>query len=320
MKLMLVMASVLVFSFVPVLAAGNPGSAGANAPAPKVQAAPVVHKVLAVVGGTEITSEQLDKVLSRFADLDSKPPEVREKMAQHYLQSLIAQVAIHKLLEKEKVQCSDAELTAFRAKMFGKAAEEAKVSVDQFIKDNKIPQNDVVDRANLNKIMSDASSKEKVAAFVKENPDYFNGTKVRASHILILSNPMDPSELQLAARKKLEDIAANIQAGKISFEDAAKESSDDTVSKKDGGDVKEFTFAKMVPGFSAAAFKLKKGDIGPIVHTEFGFHLIKVTDRTQGSDAQDPKAEEIAQGALRSQVGDKIINMAVSGECPIQVK
>ncbi len=315
MKLALVVVSVLALCSLPLPAADNPAPATGSA-----AGAPPVHKVLAVVGGTEITSEQLDRILSRIPDLQSKPAEERQKAEQYYLHGLIAQVTIRKLLEKEKVQCTEAELAAFTKQAFGAAAEKAGVTVDQFIKDNKIPQSDITDRANLNKIMTDASSKDKVAAFIKGNPDYFNGTKVRASHILIKSNPMDSTESQLAARKKLEDIAANIQAGKISFEDAAKANSDDDGSKKDGGDLKDFPFSKMVPGFATAAFKLKKGEIGPIVHTEFGFHLIKVTDRTPGSDAQDPDAEKIAQSALCSQVGDRIMNMAVSGDCPIEIK
>jgi parvulin-like peptidyl-prolyl isomerase len=194
------------------------------------------------------------------------------------------------------------------------------------MKDNKVPQNEILDQANLYKIMTEASSKEGVAAFIKDNPDYFNGTKVHASHILVRSDPMDSTESQRAARKKIESIAAQIQAGKISFEDAARRDSDDTDTKKDGGDLGESTFPKMVVarkivlGFSAAAFKLKKGETGPIIHTEVGFHLIKVIDRTPGNEAQDPLAEKIAQAALHNQVGDKIVNMAISGDCPIEIK
>lgn len=317
-KLTLAVASVLALFSLPALAAEN-------APAPKSDA-PSDHRVLAVVGGTEITSEQLDRVLSRIGDLQSKTAEERAEIERYFLRSLIAQVTIHKLLEKENVQSSPAELAAFCKNRFGKKAEDAKVTVEQFMKDNKIPQNEIADQANLMKIMTQASSKEKVAAFIKDNPDYFNGTKVHAGHILVKSDPMDSTEAQLAARKKIEAIAANIQAGRISFEDAARQDSDDAETRKEGGDLGESTFGKMavqqkiVLGFAAAAFKLKKGEMGPIVHTEVGFHLIKVINRTPGSEAQDPQAQRIAQTALCNQVGDRIMNMAVSGDCPIQIK
>jgi parvulin-like peptidyl-prolyl isomerase len=317
---MLVAVSVLALVSLSAPAAEN--SAG---PAPKADA-PSERRVLAVVGGTEVTSEQLDRILAKIGDLQSKTAEERAQIEQIFLRSLIAQVTIHKLLEKEKVQCSEAELAAFCKNRFGKKAEDAKVSVDQYMKDNKVPQNEILDQANLFKIMTEASSKEKVAAFIKDNPDYFNGTKVHACHILIKSDPMDSTESQVAARKKIEAIAAQIQGGKISFEDAARRDSDDTDTRKDGGDLGESTFGKMVVarkivlGFSAAAFKLKKGEISPIIHTEVGFHLIKVIDRTPGSEPQDPLAEKIAQAALHNQIGDKIVNMAISGDCPIEIK
>jgi len=319
-KLILAMTSVLALFSLLALAAENP-----PAPAPKTDA-PAEHRVLAVVGGTEITTEQLNRVLTKIGDLQSKPPEERAQIERVFLGALIAQVVTHKLMEKEHVQCSEAELTAFCKTKFGKKAEEANVSVEQYMKDNKIPQNEIIDQANFNKIMTEASTKEKVAAFIKDNPDYFNGTKVHACHILIKSDPMDSTEAQLAARKKIEAIAARIQEGKVSFEDAARSDSDDTDTRKDGGDLGEYTFGKIVVarnivlGFSAAAFKLKKGETSPIVHTEVGFHLIKIIDRTPGGEPQDPLAKKLAQAVLRNQVGDRIVNMAISGDCPIQIK
>ena len=172
MKLTLAVASVLAMVSLPVRAADNPPGPplGAGGPAPAT-GAPSEHKVLAVVGGTEITSEQLDALLSKFADLESKPAEVREMLARHYLQSLIAIATIHKLVEKEKVQCTEAEFSSYRQQIYEPFAEKAKMTVDQYIKDRKISQNEMADRTNLFKMMVEASSKEKVAAFVKDNPD-----------------------------------------------------------------------------------------------------------------------------------------------------
>jgi parvulin-like peptidyl-prolyl isomerase len=319
-KLTLVMASVLALFSLPALADENPAGS-----APKTDA-PAEHRVLAVVGGTEITVEQLSRVLSKIEDLQSKTAEERAQVEQMILRGLIAQATVHKMLEKENVQCSEAELAAFCKTKYGKKAEKAKVSVEQYIKDNKIPQNEIIDQANLYKIMTEAGTTEKVAAFIKDNPDYFNGTKVHACHILIRSDPMDSTEAQLAARKKIEAIAARIQDGKVSFEDAARSDSDDTDTRKDGGDLGESTFGKMVVarnivlGFSQAAFKLKKGETSPVIHTEVGFHLIKIIDRTPGSEPQDPLAQKLAQAVLRNQIENRVMEMTISGDCPIQIK
>ena len=91
-------------------------------------------------------------------------------------------------------------------------------------------------------------------------------TEVKASHILV----------------KTEDEALSllndIKDGKISFEDAAMENSM-CPSGRNGGDLGFFGKGMMVKPFEDAAFALKKGEISEPVETQFGWHLIKVTDR-----------------------------------------
>ena len=87
---------------------------------------------------------------------------------------------------------------------------------------------------------------------------------MKASHILVSSEP--------EAKRILDDI----QAGKLSFEDAARSFSL-CPSKRQGGDLGNFNKGEMVKPFEDACLKGKKGDLVGPVKTEFGFHLIKVT-------------------------------------------
>ncbi len=89
-------------------------------------------------------------------------------------------------------------------------------------------------------------------------------TAVRASHILV------NSEIQAQRLKK------DIEAGKITFEEAAKKYSS-CPSGRDGGDLGFFGRNQMVKEFETAAFKLPIGKISDPVKTEYGYHLIKVT-------------------------------------------
>ena len=89
--------------------------------------------------------------------------------------------------------------------------------------------------------------------------------EIKASHILVKDEE--------TAKKVKEELAQ----GK-SFEELAKQYSEDTGSKEKGGDLGFFTAGKMVKEFEEAAYKLKKDEVSEPVKTQFGYHIIKVTD------------------------------------------
>jgi parvulin-like peptidyl-prolyl isomerase len=163
------------------------------------------------------------------------------------------------------------------------------------------------------KIVEAATSPDKAAAYIKAHPDYFNGTTVKASHILIGCDAAASTADQKAAIAKLEKLSADIKAGKISFEQAAKDNSDDRGSKEKGGDLGEFTFARMVEPFSKAAFAMKVGDISGAVRSQFGFHIIKVTARTEGKEQADADASDVAKDLLKAELQDELLAMPLKG-------
>ena len=88
--------------------------------------------------------------------------------------------------------------------------------------------------------------------------------KIRASHILV------------DTKEQAEGLLMDLENG-VSFEDLAREYSK-CPSKRDGGDLRWFGKGAMVKAFEDAAFALKKGEISAPVETQFGWHLIKLTD------------------------------------------
>ena len=90
-------------------------------------------------------------------------------------------------------------------------------------------------------------------------------SKVRASHILVKTEA------------EAKDILEELKNG-ASFGDLAKDRSL-CPSKKRGGDLGFFSRGKMVREFEKAAFALKKGELSDVVKTQFGYHILKVTDR-----------------------------------------
>lgn len=89
--------------------------------------------------------------------------------------------------------------------------------------------------------------------------------EIKASHILVKD--------EATAKKVKEELGQ----GK-SFEELAKQYSEDTGSKEKGGDLGFFGPGKMVKEFEEAAYKLKKDEVSEPVKSQFGYHIIKVTD------------------------------------------
>lgn len=104
--------------------------------------------------------------------------------------------------------------------------------------------------------------------------------EIRASHILIELKPGFTSEDSIRALEKIQSIREKALLGE-DFAELAKEFSEDEGTKSLGGDLGFFSRRMMVQPFDEAAFNLEVGQISDVVKTQFGYHLIKVTDKKQ---------------------------------------
>ena len=100
----------------------------------------------------------------------------------------------------------------------------------------------------------------------------------RASHILITAAKDAPEAEKKAARVKAEELLKAVKAKPASFAEVARKNSQDPGSAVKGGDLDFFGRGAMVKAFEDAAFSLKKADISDIVESEFGYHIIQLTD------------------------------------------
>jgi parvulin-like peptidyl-prolyl isomerase len=146
--------------------------------------------------------------------------------------------------------------------------------------------------------------------YYDENPTRFEAPDtVRASHILLSTvDPKTgaalPPDQKAARRKEAEALLKRARAGE-DFAKLAREYSDDTVSKARGG---EYTFAHggMVPEVEAAAFAMSPNQIGDIVTSSYGYHIIKVSEKlpahkVQFADAVAGIKDGLAQQAIEQQ-------------------
>ena len=103
----------------------------------------------------------------------------------------------------------------------------------------------------------------------------------RASHILINADKAAPAAERDAARAKAQALLADVQKSPAQFAELARKNSQDSGSAAKGGDLDFFGRGAMVKSFEDAAFALKKGETSGVVETEFGFHIIRLTDIKQ---------------------------------------
>jgi peptidyl-prolyl cis-trans isomerase C len=115
--------------------------------------------------------------------------------------------------------------------------------------------------------VSDEEAKQKYDA----NPNLYSTTQIRASHILVKD--------EAAATTLREQLLVKPDG----FADVAKEKSTDLGSGRRGGELGLFGPGRMVPEFETVAFALKPGEISEVVKTQYGYHIIKVTERKDGA-------------------------------------
>jgi peptidyl-prolyl cis-trans isomerase D len=107
---------------------------------------------------------------------------------------------------------------------------------------------------------------------------YRTAEEIRASHILIASPASASAADRAKAKQKAETLLAEVKAHPDQFAAIAKQNSQDPGSAEKGGDLGYFGQGMMVKPFEDAAFKLKKGEISDVVQSDFGYHIIEVTD------------------------------------------
>ena len=134
-----------------------------------------------------------------------------------------------------------------------------------------------ISATEINQALADTAFMKKVEdSYTQKNQQYDQPEQVKASHILIRANPTNKTEME-AARVKAKAIQARLT--REDFGTVAAAVSEDPGSKNKKGDLGFFNKTQMVPAFAEAAFKLQKGQVSDLVETDFGVHIVKVTDK-----------------------------------------
>jgi len=300
----------------------------APAPAPETPPAPPkpmpaqLPEVLATVNGQPVTKADFDRLLKNMeAGRGPIPAERRDEVLRAALDQLITYNVMKQEAAARKLAVSDTDVDGQIASMrkqfpteaeFSKALAARNTTVDQLKADARV---DMV----INKMMeaelatTTAATEAEAKDFYDKNPDRFKQPEgVRASHILITANEKADDATKKAARARIDGILKRVKAGE-DFAALAKENSQDG-SASQGGDLGFFQKGRMVPAFDQAAFALKPGEISDVVTTEFGYHIIKLTEKKDAStvpfDQVKPQVLEFLSNQKKQQHVDTFIQDA----------
>ena len=144
-------------------------------------------------------------------------------------------------------------------------------------------------------------SDDEVKKFYQENLPKFQGDEERhASHILITFGGKTDATAKAAARKKALEILNQVKRSPDKFDELAKKYSQDPGSAERGGDLGAIKHGVMVKPFEDAVFSMTPGSISDLVETEFGYHIIKLTE-VKGSAPNLDEVKNQIRGELLTQ-------------------
>jgi peptidyl-prolyl cis-trans isomerase C len=136
--------------------------------------------------------------------------------------------------------------------------------------------------------------------FYDSNPKEFSQPEtVKASHILFMVDPDATPEVVKQKEEAAKTAAARAAKGE-DFTTLAKELSEEPGAAESGGDLGFFPKDRMVPEFAAVAFTQKLNDVSQPVRTQFGWHVIKVTDKKEPGNVPFTEVKEQITSFLKS--------------------
>jgi len=145
-----------------------------------------------------------------------------------------------------------------------------------------------------------APSAEEIETYYKGHLEEFTADEsVTASHILIGFDPADTPESKEKKLQKTKDLKEEI-AGGADFAALAKEHSS-CPSSAQGGSLGSFGRGQMVPSFEETAFKLEPGETSDVVETQFGYHLIQISEHQDGAVRTLGEAKPEIEGAIKQE-------------------
>lgn len=206
----------------------------------------------------------------------------KQALAQAILESALVPKTVADRIEKILLEQREIRELRFLAEQYASKVNVTDAQITEYYESNRkqfeTPENVRVEYLVLSPQSMESAvtvTDDAIAAYYEQNKSrYGTEEQRRASHILITAEGSDKA----TARRTAEQILAKVKANPKDFGNIARQSSKDPGSAAQGGDLGFFGRNMMVKPFEEVAFRLKEGEISDIVETDFGFHIIRLTE------------------------------------------
>jgi len=236
--------------------------------------------------------DQVTQMFAMQAQLNSySDPQVIQQLRARALEELLNQQVLLEYARQETIEVEDRQITMQLDQQlqnvemqYGSLKKAAQAfGVDQYkIKayyEDQIRKNLLVERVKMELFSDIKVSRREVEDFYVTWQDSFPPKNPQVD-FSILSVSIELGDEKLARlRTQLGTIKSDIVAGRLSFEDAARQFSADPGSAANGGSLGLVGKGVFVKPFEDAAFSLKKGELSGLVETQFGIHLLRLDER-----------------------------------------
>lgn len=267
-------------------------------------------KVAATVDGETIGLDAVDALLGERPSLAPLTAVQSRRLRLEALGGLIDDLLIRQFLKASGIEIEPGEVDrGWRALVESQKARN--LTVADYLRETR--QTEAQVRLNIRQMIQMAHHVRKnttdatLLEYFEANRDYFDKVVVRTSHIVLrVGSGASPDERR-EARDKLQKLRVEIAAGRADFAEVAKKISQCPSAPK-GGDIGWiFRRFQTDEAYAKVAFSLRVGEIGDVVETDFGFHLIKVTERRPGTptkiemvldDVREAWSEDFRQNLL----------------------
>jgi parvulin-like peptidyl-prolyl isomerase len=247
---------------------------------------PVANKVIASTNKFDVTiGDIIQRIRANFGaqadNLTSRNPEDLKKLLSEFANSIALTKITLIEAENEGIVVSDSRVDSVIQRQIQRMGGKEKFL--ELLKENNASEENIyrdIRIGEIHKTFINAKRAELSKVTEEELEKAMESDRfATVRHILLLTQGKSEEEKQ-AAREKMVEILQKAKNGE-DFEELAKQYTEDTGSKANGGLYEKFPRGRMVPAFEEAAFSIPVGEISDIVETPYGYHILKVIDRVK---------------------------------------
>jgi peptidyl-prolyl cis-trans isomerase C len=281
------------------------------------------NAVAITVNGVKVTEGQIEMLLApRMKQMAGRVPaemmgQYKQQMRRQALEQMIIETILTQKEKEKNITAGEEELKT----QIDKQVAQQNLNLDEFkalLKSYGVEYSQFEDnmrkRMMFEKLMEmefadkiKSPTQEQIKAYYDENLQQFTQPeKIHAKHILITpADGNDPNAAKLQAKAKAQEILKKVKKGD-EFEQLAKDNSA-CPSGKEGGDLGDQPKGTFVPEFEKAIDALKPGQVSDVVETQFGYHIIKLIDRTDANTISLEQAKNQITETLKERQKEQIV-------------